>query len=514
VATGVITFIGRRLVAAVLIVLAASFITYLLMANAGDPLAFTIEITDATEREAVRAAVSDQLNLDVNPIARYFLWLGDVVRGDFGVSARTQEPVSEELATRLPLTLKLVGAAFVLSVLVGTSVGVVSAIRQYSGLDYLATFFTFVFFSLPVFWVAVILKATGGINFNDWLREGAEFSTGFVVVAAIVVFVVVSSISGGSRARRAGIAAATTASVVALLVYVSRSGWMLDPRLGPVVVAGLSIAIAYGVTAVLAGTRNRKALYSSMATAAIGIIGYFPLQLLFDSDAMNLWILIGLGAASIALGIAVGYAFGGYDRGLSAATAAVVAFGIGVLLFVDRAMRSWQEYSSTSVIRNRPIKTIGDREPRLEGSFWVITNDTFSHLVLPTIALMLISLATYTRYSRSSMLEVLNQDYIRTARAKGLTERTVVVRHALRNALIPLATVLAVDIGALLGGAVITEAVFEWDGMGRLFQEGLRALDPNPVMAFVVVVAVCTVLTNLIADLMYVVLDPRIRLTD
>jgi hypothetical protein len=76
-----------------------------------------------------------------------------------------------------------------------------------------------------------------------------------------------------------------------------------------------------------------------------------------------------------------------------------------------------------------PIKTIGDRESRLQGSFWVITNDTFSHLILPTIALMLISLATYTRYSRASMLEVLNQDYIRTARAKGLTERTVIVRH-------------------------------------------------------------------------------------
>jgi peptide/nickel transport system permease protein len=190
----------------------------------------------------------------------------------------------------------------------------------------------------------------------------------------------------------------------------------------------------------------------------------------------------------------------------------LVAFLIGVVMFVDRMMQSWREYSENPVIRNRPIKTIGHQEARLEGSFWVINNDTFSHLVLPTMALMLISLATYTRYSRASMLEVLNQDYIRTSRAKGLTERTVVVRHGLRNALIPIATIVAFDIGGLLGGAVITETVFEWNGMGRLFIEGLQNLDPNPVMAATMVVGLTAVVANLIADLLYSVLDPRIRI--
>jgi len=189
-----------------------------------------------------------------------------------------------------------------------------------------------------------------------------------------------------------------------------------------------------------------------------------------------------------------------------------VGFLIAFVIFVDRHMQSWPEYSSDSVIRNRPIKTIGHRESRLEGSFWVINNDVFSHLILPTTALMLISLAAYTRYSRASMLEVLNQDYIRTARAKGLTERTVVVRHGLRNALIPLATIVAFDIGGLLGGAVITESVFEWNGMGRLFIEGLQSLDPNPVMAATMVVGATAVVANVIADLMYSVLDPRIRI--
>ena len=289
---------------------------------------------------------------------------------------------------------------------------------------------------------------------------------------------------------------------------------MLDPSLGPVVVTILAIGIAYAVTAVMAGVANRKALFSALTTAALGVIAQFALQPVFDSGSMNLWLLLALGVGGILLGAAVGLAYGGFDKGLSARTGGIVALLVFLVIFVDRAMQSWSEYSSSSVIRNRPIKTIGDREGRLEGSFWVITNDTFSHLILPTFALMLISLASYTRYSRASMLEVLNQDYIRTARAKGLTERTVVIRHGFRNAMIPLATIVAFDIGGVLGGAVITESVFEWNAMGRMFIDGLRSVDPNPVMAFFVVIAVFAVLANLLADMLYAVLDPRIRLTD
>jgi peptide/nickel transport system permease protein len=245
--------------------------------------------------------------------------------------------------------------------------------------------------------------------------------------------------------------------------------------------------------------------------AAIGIVGYFPLQWVFDQD-MSLWTIGGLGLVAILIGVVVGYLVGGFDRGQSARVGALTAFLMSVVMFIDRAMQSWAEYSASPVIRNRPIKTIGDREDRLEGSFWVITNDTFSHLILPTMALMLISVATYTRYSRASMLEVLNQDYIRTARAKGLTNRTVVVRHALRNALIPLATIVAFDIAGIIGGAVITESVFEWEGMGRLFIDGLREIDPNRVMAFFVITGVIAVVFNLLADITYAVLDPRIRL--
>ena len=137
--------------------------------------------------------------------------------------------------------------------------------------------------------------------------------------------------------------------------------------------------------------------------------------------------------------------------------------------------------------------------------------DRFTHLLLPTIALVLISFASYTRYQRGSMLEVLNQDYIRTARAKGLSERVVVVRHALRNALMPLASIVPVDIITLIGGAVITETIFGWAGMGQLFIDSLQNCEVDPVMAYVMITGALAMVANLVADLLYAVLDPRIR---
>jgi len=506
-------FIMRRLLASFFVVLGASFIVYLLMANSGDPLDFTMNITNPTQRAQVVRSVTDALNLDTHPVARYFLWLGDVFRGDLGMSALSQQPVLDDLGGRILITLKLVTAALVLSVTTGVTIGIVTALRQYSGFDYLVTFFTFVFFSLPVFWVAVIIKSFGGINFNDWLRDNAQFSTTFFVVAAVIAAVVVYSCAGGRLVRKLAVTAIGVGVVLGLLTYVSVTRWLRNPGLGPVVIGLCALAIAVGVTAIVAGLRNVKARNSALTTAAIAIVLWFPLQAVFD-DGMSIWKLFGLAVIAVVVGVAVGYAFGGFDKGLSARTAAFTAFLIGVVIFVDRTMQSWDDYSSSSVIRNRPIKTIGDREPRLDGDFWMTVNDTFSHLVLPTLALMLISVASYTRYSRSSMLEVLNQDYIRTARSKGLTERTVLIRHGFRNAMIPLATVVAFDVGGLLGGAVVTETVFEWNAMGRMFTEGLQAKDPNPVMAVFLVVAITAVVFNLLADLTYVLLDPRIRIGD
>ena len=137
--------------------------------------------------------------------------------------------------------------------------------------------------------------------------------------------------------------------------------------------------------------------------------------------------------------------------------------------------------------------------------------DRAQHLGLPILVLMTASVATYSRYMRASMLEVINSDYVRTARAKGLPDRKVTMRHAFRNALIPLVTIIALNFGALLGGAVVTETVFALDGMGLYFVNQLNSGDPYPVMAWLVVTAIFVIVFNLIADIAYGILDPRVR---
>ncbi|MBW7454921.1 ABC transporter permease [Paenibacillus sepulcri] len=134
------------------------------------------------------------------------------------------------------------------------------------------------------------------------------------------------------------------------------------------------------------------------------------------------------------------------------------------------------------------------------------------HLVLPVTVLALGFLASYSKYARSSMLEVLNQDYIRTARAKGLKERRVIFRHALRNALIPIITVLGLDLPILVGGAVLTESVFNWPGMGRLFVEMAVAREYSVLMSITLIVSVIVVIGNLAADILYALVDPRVQL--
>jgi peptide/nickel transport system permease protein len=137
--------------------------------------------------------------------------------------------------------------------------------------------------------------------------------------------------------------------------------------------------------------------------------------------------------------------------------------------------------------------------------------DRIQHLALPVIVLAVASIAQYSRYMRAAMREVINSDYVRTARAKGVNERRVIMKHAFRNALIPLATVVALNLGTVLGGAVVTETVFSLDGMGLYFITNLVEGDPYPVMAWLMVTAVMIVFFNLVADVVYGYLDPRVR---
>jgi peptide/nickel transport system permease protein len=164
-----------------------------------------------------------------------------------------------------------------------------------------------------------------------------------------------------------------------------------------------------------------------------------------------------------------------------------------------------------SFFNRQLVYTQGDSSPNFTGGFWARMGDYAGHTILPWIALALISFAAWSRYQRATMLDVMNSDYVRLARAKGIPNRRVLTRHALRNALIPLVTVMAIDIGAVFAGAVITETVFNWAGMGRLFIDSLRGYESNVLLAWMMVTGIFVVIFNLAADLLYGVLDPRIR---
>jgi peptide/nickel transport system permease protein len=501
------SFIIRRLIASIFVLFAATFLMYILTSFAGDPLD-ELRQSSAPNKAQLIEARTKLLNLDVPPPLRYFLWLGALFRGDFGVSVQNQ-PVNVLLGNAITSTLTLVTTATVVAILLGLTVGIVSALRQYSGFDYSVTLVSFLFFSLPIFWVAVLLKQYGAIRLNDWLGD-PTISVPVIIGISLVAGVLWMSIIGGPWKRRWLVLGVSAAATAAVLTFLSVTEWFSDPSIGIVVYAALALSIAIGITAISTGLRNRRALYASLIVALVGVALYFPMMN-YILNGMTLWFFLLLAVLAVVVSGAVGWFMGAPDRAPVMRTTAIVGFLCAAIIALDKYMSYWQAYANSSRVRGRPIATVGASTPGLGGNFWVQGIDLFTHLLLPTIAIILISFASYTRYSRASLLEVMNQDYIRTARAKGLTPRTVVVRHAFRNALIPITTIIAFDVGAIIGGAVVTETVFGWSGMGRLFVDGLRAVDPNPVMAFFVVTGTLAVLFNLIADLVYAALDPRIK---
>ena len=322
-----LAFTLRRLAVSIPVVIASSFIVFVLVATAGgDPLA-DLRLRPGISEATIQAR-RHTLHLDQPVLQRYGTWASGVIRGDLGRS-NSNEKVGPLLARRLGVTMRLVLFATVVAVLLAVFIGSMEAVKQYSTFDYTATFFAFVFFSMPVFWLAALLRDVG-IRVNDAL---------------------------GRR-----------------------------------------------------------------------------------------------------------------------------------LFFV-----------------------VGEQTPNLGGGFFNTQFDRLGHVILPSITLILISMASWSRFQRGSMLEVLNADYIRTARAKGLTATRVLFRHALRNALIPVVTIVAIDFASILGGAVITETVFGWTGMGRLLVDALKVEDVNVVQAWLLVAALLVVGFNLIADLLYGYLDPRTR---
>lgn len=160
----------------------------------------------------------------------------------------------------------------------------------------------------------------------------------------------------------------------------------------------------------------------------------------------------------------------------------------------------------------RWLRTAGPPDGGFSGSFTDQFYQYTGAYILPTICLVSISFAAYSRFQRASMLDNLNSDYVRTAQAKGISQGRVIFRHALRNALIPITTLFALNLGTVIVGAIVTETVFGWHGMGRVLIDSIIQKEPYMVLGFLMVTAAGIILLNLAADLMYAVLDPRIRL--
>ena len=323
-----LSFIIRRLLITIPLVLLSSVLVFLLVASSGDPLADLKGRQPPVPPQVIEAR-EKLLYLDKPMPQRYWTWLTNFVQGDMGKTIRGVE-VRPLLWQRMQITLRMVVLASIIAIVLAIGAGVLSAVKQYTVTDYTFTFAGFLFLSMPVFWLAALLKEYGAIRLNSLFGQQVVF-------------------------------------------------------------------------------------------------------------------------------------------------------------------------------------TVGAETPNLTGSLGHRLADYAGHLFLPTVALALISFAAWSRYQRATMLDVLGADYIRLARAKGLSRSRVMVRHALRNALIPLVTVVAIDTGAVFGGAVITERVFAWQGMGALLVQGVETSDPNILLAWLMVTSVLVVLFNLIADVLYAVLDPRIR---
>jgi peptide/nickel transport system permease protein len=469
----VLQFILRRIGISALVMLIASALLYFATINSGDPLEDLRE-TQADNRQQLIDARIANMNLDMPWWQRYLTWLT------------------------------------FLAIFIGITLGILSAIRQYSGFDYSVTFAAFLFYSLPVFWAAVLLKEYGAIRFNRWMAD-PTMSMVTIIVVAMVFGLILAAVLGGGLRRQVITFLVTTLVVGGAVGYFDAVNWWHRPALGlPLIIVGGLVALAF-MLVLTVGLANRKILYGGLVVVAVGVVSYFATQPLLDEPA-NWFVVIGLGLLAAAVGAAIGWFMGGYERRIGMTVGAGTAIGMSFLIFMDHVLAAWSGFLSRTP--GRQIATIGELrlDPnRVDLPFYENIYNWGVQLILPTLVLTVISIAAYSRYTRASMLETINQDYIRTARSKGLSDRVVYTKHALRNALIPITTIVAFDFASLLGGAVVTETIFGWRGLGQMFATGLNLVDPNPVMAYFLVAGGAAVLMNMVADIAYAFLDPRIR---
>ncbi|MER6380027.1 ABC transporter permease [Streptomyces sp. NPDC001250] len=195
------------------------------------------------------------------------------------------------------------------------------------------------------------------------------------------------------------------------------------------------------------------------------------------------------------------------DRAVTVVSFALLSTPVFLLAILLKTGAVWFDQTTGTDL----IQFTGEKSAGLHGGFWTVLKDRSVHLLLPTVSVALFAVASYSRYQRSTMLDVLGSDYLRTARAKGLGRRAVLLRHGLRTALIPMSTYFSYGFLALFTGATFTETIFGWHGMGEWFVNSIGKNDVNSVVAVNIFAAVTVLLSGFVADLLHAALDPRIR---
>ena len=410
---------------------------------------------------------------------QYFTYLKRVVTLDLGLSrVESDRPILDVYKEFMPATLELTLAAMLVAVFAGVALGSLTAIRKDSPVDHATRFLALSGVSVPIFWLGLVLKFAFATTYpTELFTEAGPIAKTLVMAAAfglpIAAGVFAADAVDPKRLtwRRLAVQLAIFAAILGLLWWV---GWVFAAVV-LLMVGGTAYAIAVALR--LLKAERLHPMTWKVAVAAIL-----------------------LGSAGVAFSpMANGVITGVFDL--------IPDFPLGGRFSNDLIQVPGEHPSLTDgPTRMLLVDTALARD-------WEAFGDVVHHLVLPGITLGYASLAVIARMMRSSMLEVLPLDFIRTARAKGLSEQQVIRRHARRNALIPIATVIGLTFGSLLSGAVLTETIFQWPGLGRWSTKAIGSVDTTSVMSFTLLVVVIYLIANFIVDIMYSVLDPRVRLS-
>lgn len=470
-------YILRRLLLAIPVLFGVTLITFAISwaANEGDlSRAYVTEKMTPAQRERI----VDTYGFDQPWYVQYFNYLGRLIKLDLGVShSQNDRQITEVFAEFFPATIELTLVAMIVAIIGGIFLGTVTAIRKDSPIDHTTRFLALAGVSVPIFWLGLMLKFALATSFP----ENVIASAPPLVRGAFLALVALVPIMGGL--------------FLADLLDSPRSTWL---RLA------VHAAIAALIATLLILIQWRTVALMLMVVAVIGY-GVRAALKLFDRHRIPR-----IGYRLVAGGVLL--------------VALVVSFTPLAPMLVRETFAFLPDFPLGGRFSNALVVVAGQHPSLTEGPTrlllvdtalardWAAFGDVLHHLALPGVTLGYASLAVIARMMRSSMLEVLSLDYLRTARAKGLSEHEIIRRHARRNALIPIATVIGLTFGSLVSGAVLTETIFQWPGLGRWSTNAIIAFDTNSIMSFTLLVVVIYLTANLIVDIAYSLLDPRVRL--